>query len=55
MNKGQRYARALTMKEWEKSPMDAKADKSGAHGKEGSAKDKAADKRGLAAHNRKAK
>jgi len=44
----------MTMKEWEKSPMDKKADAAGKHGKEGSAKDKAADKKGLAAYNKKA-
>jgi len=43
----------MTLKGWEKSKMDAKADKSGIHGKEGSAKDRAADKRGVAAYNAK--
>lgn len=43
----------MTMKQWEKSPMDAKLDKAGKHGPEGSAKDKAADKRDLAAYNSK--
>jgi hypothetical protein len=43
----------MTMKGWEKSAMDKKADKAGAHGKEGSAKDRAADRKGLAAHNAK--
>lgn len=37
-----------TMKDWEKSAADKRADASGAHGKEGSAKDKKADKVGLA-------
>jgi hypothetical protein len=41
------------MKQWEKSPMDKKADKAGKHGKEGSAKDLKADKKGLAAYNAK--
>lgn len=58
MNKAAAYARHLkkpmTMQEWEASPMDEKADKSGAHGKEGSKKDMAADKKALAAYNRKA-
>lgn len=43
----------MTMAQWGKSPMDRKADKSGAHGKEGSANDRAADRKALAAHNRK--
>ena len=43
----------MTMTQWEKSSMDRKADKSGKHGKEGSAKDRAADKKALAAYNRK--
>lgn len=43
----------MTMKGWEKSRMDAKADKAGTHGKEGSARDRAADKRGLAAYNKR--
>ena len=41
-------AKKPTMKDWERSAADRRADKSGAHGKEGSAKDIAADKRGLA-------
>jgi hypothetical protein len=41
----------MTMKEWENSSMDKKLDASGVHGKEGSAKDKAADKRDLAKYN----
>lgn len=45
----------MTTKQWEKSPMDKKADKTGKHGKEGSAKDRAADKKGLAAYNAKGK
>jgi len=44
----------MTMKEWEKSPMDKKLDKK--HGlKEGSKKDNAADKKALAAYNKKKK
>jgi len=53
MNKTAALAKALTMKQWEKSPMDAKLDKSGRHGKEGSPKDMAADKKALAAYNKK--
>jgi hypothetical protein len=42
----------MTMKEWEKSPMDKKLDKK--HGfKEGSTKDTAADKKALASYNKK--
>lgn len=41
-------ARKPTMKDFERSAADRRGDKSGAHGKEGSAKDLAADKRGLA-------
>lgn len=43
----------MNMKEWEKSKMDAKADKAGKHGKEGSEKDKKADKKGLEEYNKK--
>lgn len=43
----------MTAKTWEKSKMDKKADASGKHGKEGSAKDRAADKKGIAAYNAK--
>ncbi len=46
----------MTMAEWERSPMDKKKDaamkKKGV--KEGSAKDKALDKKALAAYNKKA-
>ena len=42
----------MNMKQWEKSPMDKKLDAAGKHGKEGSAKDKAADKRDLAKYNK---
>lgn len=45
----------MTMKQWEKSSMDKKADAAGKHGKEGSKKDIAADKKGLAAYNKKKK
>lgn len=44
----------MTMKKWEKSSMDRKADKAGKHGKEGSAKDIRMDKKGIAAYNKKA-
>lgn len=37
----------MTMKDYEKSAADKRADKSGAHGKEGSAKDKAMDKKAV--------
>lgn len=43
----------MTMAEFEKSPEDAKMDASGKYGREGSSKDKAADKRMLKAINRK--
>lgn len=42
----------MTMKQWEKSPMDKKKDKQMGY-KEGSKADKAADKKGLAAVNKK--
>lgn len=45
----------MTMKDWEKSSMDKAADKAGKHGKEGSKKDVAADKKGLAAYNKRRK
>lgn len=37
----------MTMKGYEKSSMDKRADKSGAHGKEGSAKDRMMDKKAV--------
>lgn len=43
----------MTMKGWEKSKMDARADRAGTHGKEGSVKDRAADKKALAAYNKR--
>lgn len=43
----------MTLKAWERSPADKRADKSGKHGKEGSAKDKAADRKAVNAINRK--
>ena len=46
------HKKPMTMKALEKSPMDKKADKAGKHGKEGSAKDAAADKRGMKAYNK---
>ena len=51
MKKTSRGRKPMTMKQWEASPMDRKADKAGKHGKEGSSKDRAADKRGLAKYN----
>lgn len=45
----------MTMRQFERSAADKKADASGKHGPEGSAKDKAADKKMLAAINRKRK
>lgn len=53
MSKAKAYAKVLTMKQWEASPMDAKMDKGGKHGKEGSPKDMKADKEALAKHNAK--
>ncbi len=53
MSKAKAYAKQLmSMKEWESSKMDAKLDKSGKHGKEGSPKDERMDKAALAAYNR---
>lgn len=43
----------MTAKAWEKSPMDKRADKTGKHGKEGSAKDMAADKKAIASYNKR--
>lgn len=45
--------RKMTMAQFEKSAADRKADKSGKHGKEGSAKDRAADKKMLSRINKK--
>ena len=45
----------MTMKQYEKSSADRKADASGKHGKEGSAKDKKMDKAALAKINAKRK
>ncbi len=45
----------LTLKGVERTPEDIRADKSGAHGKEGSRKDIAADKRLLAKLNKRRK
>jgi hypothetical protein len=45
----------MTLKKYEKSAADAKADKSGKHGSEGSTKDKAADKAAVAKINAKRK
>lgn len=43
----------MTAKKWEKTAADKKADASGAHGKEGSKKDLAADRKGIAAYNKR--
>lgn len=48
-------AKKMTMKGFEKSKMDAKLDAKGKHGKEGSKKDMAADKKMLKAYNAKKK
>lgn len=45
----------LTMKAFEKSAQDKRADAAGKHGKEGSAKDRAADKKAVAKINAKKK
>lgn len=45
-------AKKMTMKQFEKSAADKKADKSGKHGKEGSKKDIAADRKMLAKINK---
>ena len=45
----------MTMKQYEKSAADRKADKAGKHGMEGSAKDKRMDKAALAKINAKRK
>ena len=45
--------RKMTMKGWEKSSMDKKMDASKKHGKEGSKRDLAADKKALKAYNAK--
>lgn len=45
----------MTMKQYERSSMDRKADKSGKHGPEGSKKDIKADKAALAKINAKRK
>lgn len=47
-------AAKMTLKKYEKSPADARADKAGKHGKEGSKKDMAADKAAVAGINAKA-
>lgn len=43
----------MTLKAYEKSAADKRADKLGKHGKEGSAKDKAADKKAVSKINKK--
>ncbi len=45
-------AKKMTMKQYEKSAADRKADKVGKHGKEGSSKDMAADRKALAKINK---
>lgn len=45
-------AKKMTMKQYEKSAADARADKNGAHGKEGSAKDMRMDRNALAKINK---
>lgn len=45
----------MTMKQFEKSPQDRKADKAGKHGPEGSKKDKAMDRMALAKINKNRK
>jgi len=48
-------AKKITLKQFEKSAADKRADKSGRHGPEGSAKDRAADSKALKALNSKRK
>ncbi len=48
-------AKKMTMKQYEKSSADNRADKSGRHGPEGSKKDIAADRKALKAINNKRK
>ena len=43
----------MTLKKWEKSAADKRADKAGKHGKEGSKKDKMMDKKAVARMNKK--
>jgi hypothetical protein len=45
-------AKKMTMKQFEKSAVDRRADKAGRHGPEGSKRDIAADKRALAKMNK---
>lgn len=45
----------VTMKQYEKSAADRRADQNGAHGKEGSAKDMRMDRNALAAMNKRKK
>jgi len=45
----------MTLKKWEKSAADKRADKAGKHGKEGSKKDKMMDKKAVARMNKKRK
>lgn len=48
-------AKKMTMKQFEKSAMDKRADKNGSHGPEGSKKDMAMDRKALAKINAKRK
>jgi len=48
-------AKKMTMKQFEKSAADRRADKNGAHGKEGSAKDMRLDRKALVKINGKKK
>ena len=48
-------AKKMTMKQYEKSAYDERADRNGAHGKEGSVKDMRLDKKALAKINAKRK
>ena len=48
-------AKKMTMKQYEKSAADERADRNGRHGKEGSKKDMAMDRKALAKINAKRK
>lgn len=45
-------AKKMNMRQWEKSAMDEKMDKSGKYGKEGSKSEQAADRKALARFNK---
>lgn len=51
--KSKTNSKKMTMKQYEKSAMDKKMDKLGKHGKEGSKKDKAMDKKAVKKINKK--